>query len=194
MQNLTHLVLESVDILIKEDAPSIFEVLFSNKYLSSYKGMPNLLFPKIKPWLSKNDRQLKSLKHKVNSTLYNLKKHGLIERGIERGKWKITEAGIKKLGFLKSKFTNKLFLPRIKLPINKSNDKIIFIFDVPEKERRKRDWLRQQLRLLEFSQLQKSVWIGNNKIPKELIEALGIMNILSNIHIFRIKDQGTIET
>ena len=191
MKNLTHLILESVDILIKEDAPSIFEVLFSNKYLSLYKGMPNLFFPKIKPWLSKNEKQLKSLKHKVNSTLYNLKKQGLIERGVKQGKWEITEAGIKKLEFLKLKFINKLFLPKIKFPIKKSGDKIIFIFDIPEKERHKRDWVRQQLRLLEFSQLQKSVWVGHNKVPQQLIEAFGVMNILDNIHIFRIKDSGT---
>ena len=76
MKNIALLVLDSVDILTKEDAPSIFEILFSNKYLSAYKGAPNLFFPKIKPWLAKKDKDLKAFKNNINSVIYRLQKQG----------------------------------------------------------------------------------------------------------------------
>lgn len=48
----------------------------------------------------------------------------------------------------------------------------ILIFDIPEKQRRKRDALRQKLNELNFYQLQKSVWITPFPLPAEFTDFL----------------------
>lgn len=48
----------------------------------------------------------------------------------------------------------------------------IVFFDVPEKRRRHRDYLRQMLKTIGFKELQKSTWITPHKIPEFLKELL----------------------
>ena len=42
----------------------------------------------------------------------------------------------------------------------------IVIFDIPEHKKGWRDWIRQELILLQFQQLQKSVHIGKYPLPE----------------------------
>ena len=69
----------------------------------------------------------------------------------------------------------------------------VIIFDIPEKERYKRDWIRVSLLQLGFKMLQKSVWIGKVKIPEEFINDLKFMKIHSCVHIFSAEKLGTID-
>ena len=69
---------------------------------------------------------------------------------------------------------------------------MIVSFDVPEKEKRKRGWLRSTLKNLGFRMLQKSVWIGKVKIPEAYLEDLKRLRLLSYIEIFAISKRGTI--
>jgi DNA-binding transcriptional regulator PaaX len=70
--------------------------------------------------------------------------------------------------------------------LQKNKDKnLIIIFDIPEKERQKRDWLRGELVALGFVSLQKSVWFGPAPIPKKFIEYLAKMNIISYLKFFK---------
>ena len=48
----------------------------------------------------------------------------------------------------------------------------MIIFDVPEKKRRYRDYLRQMLKTLGFKELQKSTWVTPYPIPDFLKELL----------------------
>ena len=73
-----------------------------------------------------------------------------------------------------------------------SNEIILVIFDVPEKERIKRDWIRVRLENFGFRVLQKSVWWGTSALPKEFIRDLRKYNMLDYIHIFSVKKKGTI--
>lgn len=68
----------------------------------------------------------------------------------------------------------------------------IVIFDIPEKQRIKRDTLRVQLMSLGFNKLQKSVFLGHGPLPEDFIRYLSDLEILENIHIFSIKERGTI--
>lgn len=114
--------------------------------------------------------------------LTRLQKQGLVER--TNNKWGITSLGKK---FVKNiKVTNTLTLPK------KDGVSRIVVFDVPERERKKRDWLRLELIVCEFKPLQKSVWIGKRPLPQEFLENLKALNLLPNVHIFTIKDKGTI--
>ena len=117
--------------------------------------------------------------------LSRLKKQGLIER---RGKWRsstwhITGKGKK---FLEK---NKIMLYN---PPPRDGQARLVIFDIPEKERRKRDVLRAELVSNNFIKLQKSVWIGYNPLPEDFIEFLDNLNLSDKIHIFSVKEKGTI--
>lgn len=48
----------------------------------------------------------------------------------------------------------------------------MIIFDVPEKKRKYRDYLRKMLKTVGFKELQKSTWVTPHKIPKFLEELL----------------------
>ena len=74
-----------------------------------------------------------------------------------------------------------------------SDDELkIIIFDIPEEERQKRDWLRSVLKNLKFSMLQKSVWVGKGKLPKEFINDLSKYKIISYVDIFAISKYGSL--
>jgi len=85
------------------------------------------------------------------------------------------------------------------LPNNKyksqSNDTLkIVIFDIPEREREKRDWLRIALKNLNFNMVQKSVWIGKAKLPKEFVQDLNRMNIFTYVEIFAVTKAGSLRS
>jgi len=128
-------------------------------------------------------------RQKFYALLNYLKKQGFIENK-KKGRsalWKITVAGLKKLQFL-----NKLNMPDYKA---ETDDKFkIIIFDIPEKERKKRMWLREVLKRLGFKMLQLSVWIGKNKIPEQFLLDLKEKQILAYVHILEIGKSGTLKT
>ena len=67
------------------------------------------------------------------------------------------------------------------------------MFDIPEKEKWKRVWLREVLGLCGFKMLQRSVWAGKNKIPEEFLADLRNFNMLEYVHIFEVSKKGTLK-
>ena len=143
-------------------------------------------YPQARLW-----RQLLSLdsdyqfKRQTFSVIFTrLQKQGLVER--KNNKWGITNLGKK---FIKNMKTADVFdLPQ------KDGILRLVIFDVPERERRRRDWLRLELIACDFKLLQKSVWMGERPLPQEFLENLEEMNLLPHIHIFTVYKRGTIKT
>ncbi len=133
-------------------------------------------------------------RQKFYSLLNYLRKEGFVEKQKnKKGRnsfWKITLKGKKKLEWLKKK-QNKI-LPKTKYETQKDNELKIIIFDIPEKERYKRTWLRQNLLALDFSPLQKSVWIGNSQLPEEFLIELKDFSLIPYIEIFTVYKSGTI--
>jgi len=127
------------------------------------------------------------------SILNQLKNQGLIEKKINKKRgsiWKITKKGLERLKLIKKK---EIFYKKSINYKKEIDDKIrIVIFDIPEKERHKRTWLRAVLVSLGFSMLQRSVWIGENKIPEQFLYDLRKREMLSYIQIFEISKKGTI--
>lgn len=68
----------------------------------------------------------------------------------------------------------------------------LVMYDISEKERRKRDWLRYELVACGYDQLQKSVWLGYSPLPKEFIQSLKDMNLKDMVHIVSIYKKGTL--
>lgn len=118
--------------------------------------------------------------NKLKRELYRLKRDGLLENN------KLTKKGLEKLNKLKKKFHILNFK---KEP---SANPIIIIFDIPEKLSGKRKWLRQILGSLGYQMIQKSVWLGTNKFPKEFIEDIKNNQLLSYVKMFRVFKEGTL--
>jgi len=74
----------------------------------------------------------------------------------------------------------------------KNNNFVIIAFDVPEKEKRKRQWLRGVLKRLGFAMLQRSVWAGKVRIPKGFIDDLARLQMAEFVEIFEITKRGSL--
>ena len=70
---------------------------------------------------------------------------------------------------------------------------VIVIFDVPEKEKWKREWLRNTLRELGMKNVQKSVFIGKVKIPELFLENMRKLHAIDYVEIFEIGKTGTLK-
>lgn len=69
----------------------------------------------------------------------------------------------------------------------------IVIFDIPERERVKRTWLRAALHHIGLHMIQRSVWIGKTRIPKKFLEDLRTLRLLDYVEIFAITKAGTLK-
>lgn len=132
----------------------------------------------------------KSQNQRFYALLNQLKRNGLVQKNKrESGAiWKITKRGLAKLRLLRENRED------IGTYMKKKDKKFkIVIFDIPEEERHKRSWLRSVLVSLDFNLLQKSVWIGKNKIPERLLHDLRRKSMLEYVHIFEVSKKGTVE-
>lgn len=129
------------------------------------------------------------------SLLTQLKRDGLITKKKAGSStfWHITRKGVNNFARRKQDhLREKESLPRKKYFKNPRKELVIVSFDVPEKTRGKRDWLRSNLVSLGFEKLQKSVWIGTHGVPREFINDLRTINLLSCVHILSVGRRGTI--
>lgn len=149
------------------------------------------LYPTLPDFSGANNKRFLSKKNKntLYSLLSRLKKQGLVEKERKRKKtyWIITSLGIKRFEKLRNIF------PRSVYKREKNGGLSMVIFDIPERYKTKRDWLRKNLLELEFTMLQKSVFIGKNKLPEEFLKDLADLGLIDFIYIFKITKTGTIK-
>ena len=71
----------------------------------------------------------------------------------------------------------------------------IVLFDIKERDRNLRNWLRSVLKNLDYCTLQQSVMVGKTKLPQELIHEFKRQKILHCMHIFTVTkaESGTLE-
>jgi len=115
----------------------------------------------------------------LRATLSRLKKNNLVT--LKRGNWTASDDGA-----TRAKTDPRPWRKAARPP--KSEKNMIIIFDVPEIEKLKRDWLSVELKALGFVMLQKSVWFGPAPVPKEFIEALHKLKILPCMRFFTAKE------
>ncbi len=125
-------------------------------------------------------------KHNFQLILSKLKREGLVQK--KENKWLITNTGKEKLSKLLKRLPRRKYKKEVDPTIK------IIIFDIPEKEQRKRAWLRRKLVELGFKILQKSVWMGKVKLPEEFIDDLKELNIFQYIDILAVTKTGSIKT
>lgn len=127
------------------------------------------------------DKSYQFSKQSFSTILWRLQRQGLIER--KDDKWSITNFGKKTIR--ETKFKQDLELPP------KDGVVRLVIFDIPEQERKKREWLRLELMACDYKLLQKSVWVGYRPLPKIIFEALEYLNLRPHVHVFSIRHGGT---
>lgn len=135
----------------------------------------------------KHRKNEKRRRRSLSIMLYRLKKDGLVKntgKGLV-SRWHITAKGA---GFADTYETE---LREHILPAKDGKVRIV-IFDIPEKERKKRDWIRSELIMLDYTMLQKSVWIGKRPLPQSFIKEIKEKEIESYIHIFEAAKNGTL--
>jgi DNA-binding transcriptional regulator PaaX len=65
--------------------------------------------------------------------------------------------------------------------------KIMVLFDIPERKRKIRNWLRLQLKLWGFKMVQQSVWLGKGPLPKEFTERLQLFGVSKCVKILKVQ-------
>lgn len=120
-------------------------------------------------------------RRKINRPSFNLCTHRLRKRGLIRisdNRFELTQKGIDYWNY------KRIFVKP------SGNTKIICIFDIPEHQKKAREWLRTQLKLWNFKMIQKSVWIGQGPFPKEFKDRLKFMSISRGVKTFKISKQS----
>jgi len=159
----------------------------------NYREMKRKAFYPTLPEFSKQKdaAQLsKEKEHNFYSALYQLKKQGLIKKELRKNKtyWEITSLGKNKI----EKIGKIFHLPTPIYKREKDNGVNIVVFDIPEKRKNMRSWLRSALLNMGFTLLQKSVWTGKNKLPENFLKDLSDLGLMDCVHIFRAVKLGTI--
>lgn len=184
-------VLETIKNFSAHNA-DLFEAFLKAGYGASM-GKMDFEFNKLQKQRRKYEIE-KEQKKKYYDLLYRLRKDNLIEEKINSTQkfFILTEKGIKKLNKLKESIgDNKLSLLNYQKEIGDKS--VIIIFDIPEKERKKRTWLRSVLQKIGMEMIQKSVWIGKVKIPKKFLEDLRELKLVDRVEIFEISKSGSLE-
>ena len=130
--------------------------------------------------------------------IYKLKKDQLIRESFKNNHkfLNITRRGLSLLGFLqKRKDKNPLPSPNryVKDEDQKTHRLVIVVFDVPEREKNKRNWLRAVLKRLGLEMIQKSVWAGTVKLPEQFINDLIKFKIIDFVEILEVTKKGSLE-
>jgi len=158
--------------------------------LSSYSGGYRLLRARMGSGLAISDRYdhssiSKDSNASLRVTLSRLETKGFVER--KRGIWHITKEGV---AYLARKKTLLLpsHTPHGAVTDKKKPKRLIVMFDVPETQRHKRDWLRFELLGLGFVMLQKSAWLGPAPLPREFVKSVNELKLLPYLKFFEAKE------
>jgi len=145
---------------------------FLKELPSSYPG-----FQLMKEMFGVNYRP-KFKKETIRTNLNRLIKQGLILKDPKQKIYYLTDKGKRFTDYIKNRY---LILKQ------KWDRKLrVVIFDIPEKRNYWRKAIREELLLLQYQQLQKSVYIGKYALPKSLLEEIEEAGIGKYIFIFTI--------
>jgi len=121
-------------------------------------------------------------KENFSAVLSRLKSQCLVYKsgGRRYAKWLLTISGKNKLSSYKIDTIKPDGIPRL------------VMYDIPEKERGKRDLLRCELVSCNYKQLQRSVWLGYSPLPEKFIQNIKDFGLKNKVHIVSINKTGTL--
>lgn len=173
------------------DTATLIEALLSSPYGASYSRLQK----SIREIERRRGEELNESRRnrQFYDLLFRLKRDGLIEQRTDAKKkwWIITAKGKDRLLIWRNK--QKYSLPPVDYDRAESKELKIITFDVPERYKRKRAWLREALRFLGFTMLQKSVWVGKRALPEEFLKDLQDLGLVSYVEIFVVTKAGSLK-
>ncbi|MDP2788986.1 MAG: CRISPR-associated endonuclease Cas2 [bacterium] len=130
-----------------------------------------------------SERKLKRYREEsISNALSRLRKKGYLNHN--QSGWILTSKGTKRL-------KKRRLLSYMPSPFKRSQSaNMIISFDIPEKDRKIRNWLRNQIKNFGYKMLQQSLWIGPGPLPVEFIKRLEDLSIRKNIKTFRINKKN----
>lgn len=117
----------------------------------------------------------------------------LIQKLKESGCLKTLKVKDKRAAMITSKGIEKLFRIELKLMEKKKRkDKKwqMILFDIPEKQRRYRDYFRTSLQYLGYKKLQKSIWVCPYDTEKETKELIKRYNLKQFVELLLVEKIG----
>lgn len=119
-----------------------------------------------------------------SALLNHLKKEGLVVKDghSHKSKWFLTQIGRKKIKCYQNPIS----------PAQQDGIPRLVMYDIPESDRKKRDWIRLELVASGYEQLQKSVWLGYAPLSEEFIKSVKDLKLEDKIHIVSISKKGTL--
>lgn len=134
---------------------------------------------------------LRENKKRCRALIKRLEQQGLIERTQKREKVfvTITRRGTSRL----ARIQERKALKEAPMAAQAQNARwIIVVFDIPEKKRCKRDWIRRTLHTMGFAMIQKSVWMGQTILPEAFVENITGQGIAPCVEILEVTKEGSI--
>jgi len=125
---------------------------------SYYADLPNIYVNYEKKLPKKKRPNFEAIT--IRQSIGRLQKLGFVEK--VGGKYSLSEKGKKLADYILTRKKN--------LASEWDGKYRVVIFDIPEKQYKTRDWLRRELYMLNYKKLQKSVFIGKQPLPKDLIQ------------------------
>jgi|SRR3989338_3759617 len=129
------------------------------------------------------ERRLKRFKKEsIRVVLSRLSLRGYVDNSTAG--WSLTKKG-------EIKAEKKMLFAYIPSPFgNNSSSHTIIAFDIPEKDRAVRRWLRNQIKIFGYKMLQQSLWIGPGPLPTLFLKRLEELKIRKNVKTFRIASKN----
>lgn len=128
-------------------------------------------------WSRINARQKSLNIGAFNQHIYRLRKNGILES--KDGRIYVHRENLLKFSIKNNSIMKNVF------PIK--TEKVLISFDVPEKKKKNRDWLRNQIKYWDFKMIHKSLWLGYGSLPHEFNDRLRQLGIYENVRVFRIR-------
>ncbi|MFH1455090.1 MAG: CRISPR-associated endonuclease Cas2 [bacterium] len=63
---------------------------------------------------------------------------------------------------------------------------LIVMYDIPHEKKKERDWFRRHLKKFNYIMIQKSVWVGPSPLPKDFLDYVKSIGILSQLKTFKL--------
>lgn len=134
----------------------------------------------------------KKQKLRFHQLLYELKRDGLMVEENNKGEllYRVTANGLRWLE--KFRQHSHASLPIYSSPATSHSAVTIVSYDIPEKSKYLREWIRSSLRNLGLKPMQRSIFIGKIKLPEQFLKDLVIFKLEKHVEIFEITKAGTL--
>ena len=63
---------------------------------------------------------------------------------------------------------------------------LVVMYDIPESQKKERDWFRRHLRKFDYIMIQRSVWVGPSPLPKDFLNYVKIIGLLNQVRTLKL--------